>query len=137
MNYGLWFSPLCCKRQQFEMSRWSFTRQMSSDRLRPQSPSVAGEDIEDVRAVEKLANARAGVRDPELTVRGRGHVEQMNELPDAAGVQIRHGREIQLDSPNAAAQDGVHGALEFEVEREAQRSADVQDRDAERTFLSK
>jgi hypothetical protein len=103
--------------------------------LRPPS-SVAGQEIEDARPVEKLANARANVRDSELTVRGCGHVEQMNELPDAAGVQIRHGREIQDDSPNAAAQDGVHGPLQFEVERDAQGSVDVQDRDAGRTFLS-
>jgi hypothetical protein len=89
-----------------------------------------------VRQVEQLANARAGVRDPELTVCGRGHVEQMHQLADAAGVQIRDGREIQLDSPNAAAQDGVHGPLQFEVERDAHGSTDVQYRDAGRSFLS-
>lgn len=85
---------------------------------------------------EKRLDARAGVRDPELAVRGSGHGEQMNELAHAAGVQIRHGGEIELDSTNAAAQGGVHGPLQFEVDRHPQGSVDVQDRDAVQMFLS-
>jgi hypothetical protein len=103
--------------------------------LRPPS-SVSGQEIEDARPLEKVANARAGVRDSELTVCGRGHVEQMNQFTDAASIQIRHGGEIQLDSPNAAAQDRVHDPLKFEVDRDAEGSADVQNRYAARTFFS-
>ena len=110
-------------------------QESTSDCLRPPS-SIPGQEIEHARPVEQLANARRGVRDPELTVLGRGQVEEIHQRADATGVQIRYGREIQHDSPNAAAQDGMHGPLQFEVERDAQGSADVQDRDAGRTFLS-
>jgi hypothetical protein len=76
--------------------------------LRPPLPGAPGQEIEDARSVEKLANARAGVRDSQFTVRGRGHIEKMNELADTAGVYIRHAPETELDSPNAVAEDGVH-----------------------------
>ena len=60
----------------------------------------------------------------------------MNELPNTARVQIRHGGEVQHNSSNTAAQNGGDASLKFEVERDAQGSADAKDRGAERMFLS-
>ena len=68
-------------------------------------------------------------------MRNGGHVEHANELPHAAGIQLRHGREIQHDSPETAAQDDLHRRSQFEVEGDVQGSGKMKYRDAGRTFL--
>ena len=100
--------------------------QRASNGLRPPASIVPGQEIEEARFAEKLLNANGVADDPQQTMPARGQVVHLNQFAHTAGVQIRHGREIQDDSPNAAAQDGVHGPLQFEVERDAQGSTDVQ-----------
>ena len=76
--------------------------------LRPPPSGVLGQEIEEARFAEKFLNARGSADDPQHTVRSRGQVVDLNQLAYAAGVQFRHGRQIQLYSSNASAQDGVH-----------------------------
>ena len=79
---------------------------------------------------------RGSVDDPQRTVRPRGEVVDLNQQGHAAGVQIRHRREIQFYSSNTSTREGVHRPLQITAEWNSERSADVQDRDARRTFLS-
>ena len=80
----------------------------ASDGLRPPPSGVLDQEIEGARFADEFLNARRGADDPQHTMRGRGQVVHLNQLADAAGVQIRHGRQIQLYSSNPSAQDKVN-----------------------------
>ena len=101
-----------------------------SDGLPPLPSGVVGQEIEEARFAEKFLNARGSADDPHQTVRARGQVVHLNQLAHAAGVQIRHGRQIQLYSSNASAQHSVHRPLHITAEWDAKGSTDVQNRDA-------
>jgi hypothetical protein len=101
-----------------------------SDGLRPPRSGVLGQEIEEARFAEKFLNARGSADDPQHTVRARGQVGHLNQLAHATRVQTRHGRQIQLYSSNASAQDGLHRQLHIAAEWDAQESPDVQNRDA-------
>jgi hypothetical protein len=98
--------------------------------LRPPPSGVPGQEIEEARFAEKFLNARGSANDPQHTVRARGQVVHLNQLAHAAGVQIRHARQIQLYSSNVSAHDGVHRQLQLTAEWDAEGSTDVQNRRA-------
>ena len=108
----------------------------ASDGVRPPPSGVLGQEIEEARFADEFLNARGGADDPQHTMRGRGQVVDLNQLADAAGVQIRHGRQIQLYSSNPSAHDGVHRQLQITADRDEEGSTDVQNRDARGTFHS-
>ena len=101
-----------------------------SDGLRPPPSGVLGQEIEEARLAEKFLNARGSADDPQHTVRARRQVVHLNQLAHAAGVQIRHGRQIQLYSSSASAQDRVYRQLQITAEWDAEGSTDVQNRNA-------
>jgi hypothetical protein len=105
-------------------------RSPPSNGLRPPPSGVPGQEIEEARFAEKFLNARGSADDTQHTVRTRGQVVHLNQIAHAAGVQIRHGRQIQLYSSNASAQDGVYRQLQVTAEWDAEGSTDVQNRDA-------
>ena len=94
-----------------------------------QPSGVLGQEIEEPRLAEKFLNARGSADDPQHTVRAGGPVVHLNQLAHAAGVQIRHGRQIQLYSSNPSAQDGAHRPLHITADWYAEGSSDVQNRD--------
>jgi hypothetical protein len=98
--------------------------------LRPPPSGVFGQEIEQACYAEKFLNACGSADDPQHTVRTCGQVVQLNQLAYAAGVQIRHGRQIQLYSSNASAQEVTYRELHITAEWDAAGSADVQNRDA-------
>jgi hypothetical protein len=81
--------------------------------LRPPPLGVFGQEIDEARFAEKLLNARASADNPQHTVRTRSQVVHVNQLAHAASVQIRHGRQIQLYSSSASAQDAVNRQLQI------------------------
>ena len=101
-----------------------------SDGLRPPPSGVLGQEIEEARLAEKFLNARGSADDPQHTGRARRQVVHLNQLAHAAGVQIRHGRQIQLYSSSASAQDRVYRQLQITAEWDAEGSTDVQNRNA-------